>query len=126
MKSFLISTTFFLIVLFGIIFYQFAIVKKAEKINTITVEIENSIYDKNNEKFNEATEKLSDYFEEVKNWLMAFEDHEQILQMAQCIQEIKAYESSIDGPTVMMGLNKFRYLLNYSVESVKPTLENIF
>lgn len=126
MKSFIISTIFFLIVLFGIVCYQFVIEKKAEEITAITYEIQQSAESSDKEKFSIATEKLSNYFEEVKNWLMAFEDHEQILQMAQCIQEIKAYKNRVEDPVVMIGLNKFRYLLSYSVDSVKPTFENIF
>lgn len=126
MKSFLISLIFFVIVLSGIFFYQYAIGKKAEEINLITVEIQKSVDASDEEKFNETTKKLSDSFEDVKNWLMAFEDHEQILEMAQCIQELKAYKNDINDPAVLIGLNKFKYLLNYSVESVKPTMENIF
>ena len=126
MKSFIISTIFFVFVLFGIVCYQFIIEKKAEEITAITYEIQRSAENKDLEKFSTATDKLSDYFEEVKTWLMAFEDHDQILQMAQCIQEIKAYKNYVEEPVIMVGLNKFRYLLNYSVDSVKPTLENIF
>ena len=126
MKSFLISTMFFLLVLLGVIFYQFAIEKKAEEINATTFEIQKSVEIQDEEKFKKTTKQLSECFDEVKNWLMAFEDHEQILEMAQCIQEIEAYSSDVTDPSVMVGLNKFRYLLNYSVDSVKPTLENIF
>ncbi len=126
MKSFIISISFFCFVLVGVIFYQFILEKKAEEIYQITFEIQKyaETYDK--EKLKQTTKKLSDNFEEVKNWLMAFEDHDQILEMAQCIQEIKAYGEEVGDPVVMSSLNKFRYLLNYSVEGVKPTLENIF
>ena len=126
MKSFLISTSIFIIVLIGIIFYQVILEKKSEEINMITIEIQKSAEVCDQEQFDKATKKLSEKFEEVKNWLMAFEDHEQILEMAKCIEEIKAYNNAVDDPAVMLGLNKFRYLLNYSVESLKPTFENIF
>lgn len=126
MKSFFISITFFAIVLLGIIFYQFALEKKSEEINLITMEIKKSVEDADKESFRRSTKELSESFEEVKNWLMAFEDHNQILEMAQCIQEMNAYGNNLNDPIVMVGLNKFLYLLNYSVESVKPTLENIF
>ena len=126
MKSFLISISYFTVVLLGVIFYQVILEKKAEEINRIIIEIQQSAEKSDKQKFNKATEKLSKNFDEVKNWLMAFEEHEQILEMAQCIEEIKAYSNFMDDPVVMLGLNKFRYLLNYSVESVKPTLENIF
>lgn len=126
MKSFFISITFFAVVLLGIIFYQFALEKKSEEINLITMEIKKSVEDADKESFRRSTKELSESFEEVKNWLMAFEDHNQILEMAQCIQEMNAYGNNLNDPIVMVGLNKFLYLLNYSVESVKPTLENIF
>lgn len=126
MKSFIISVLFFVVVLFGVVFYQFALEKRAEEINQITFDIQKCAENNDAESFKNTTEELSRNFEKVKNWLMAFEDHEQILEMAQCIQEIKAYSEAVDDPAVMIGLNKFRYLLNYSVESLKPTLENIF
>ena len=126
MKSFLISISFFAVILFGIIIYQVILEDKAKEINRITYEIQKSAEASDKEKFGTTTEELSESFDEVKNWLMAFEDHEQILEMAQCIQEIRAYKDKVEDPVVMIGLNKFRYLLNYSVESLKPTLENIF
>jgi len=125
MKSFFISIAFFILILTGIVSYQVILEKKADEINSITLEIQQSAELSDKDRYAEATEKLSKNFEEVKNWLMAFEDHEQILEMAQCIQELKGYKERIDESVVMIGLNKFRYLLNYSVESVKPTLENI-
>ena len=58
MKSFIISTIFFLIVLFGIVCYQFVIEKKAEEITAITYEIQQSAESSDKEKFSIATEKL--------------------------------------------------------------------
>lgn len=126
MKSFYISIAFFVIVLGGIIFYQFALESKAEEINLMIFKLQEYAESDDKENFKETAKKLSENFEVVKNWLMAFEDHEQILEMAQCIQEIEVYSDVVVDPIVMLSLNKFRYLLNYSVESVKPTLENIF
>ena len=126
MKSFIISVTFFVVVLSGVIFYQFRLESKAQEINQLTFEIEKCTKNQDKEKLKETTKKLSDNFDEVQNWLMAFEDHAQILEIAQCIEEIKAYSDQAGDAVVISSLNKFRYLLNYSVESVKPTLENIF
>lgn len=126
MKSFIISIAFFIVVLSGVIMYQFVLEKKADEINKITYQIQQSAENADIKLYQKSTNDLNKSFEKVKNWLMAFEDHEQILEMAQCIQELEAYDKMYQDPIVMISLNKFRYLLNYSVESVKPTLENIF
>jgi len=83
MKSFFISIAFFILILTGIVSYQVILEKKADEINSITLEIQQSAELSDKDRYAEATEKLSKNFEEVKNWLMAFEDHEQILEMAQ-------------------------------------------
>jgi len=125
MKSFAFSTFIFGFMLFGIIFYQFALEKKSNEINLIADKIEESVSANMKEDSRKQIDALSEKFSEVKEWIMAFEDHEQISLMAQCVESMKANCEYYDNNGLLTELLKFRYLLNYSVESVKPTINNI-
>ncbi|MBQ2897389.1 MAG: DUF4363 family protein [Clostridia bacterium] len=125
MKSFIFSTCFFALMLSGIIFYHISLEHKADKINTITKEIESSILNRDVEKVDKKIEDLSNKFSEMQNWIMAFEDHDQILTMAQCVEGMKSYCEYFNANEILTELYKFRFLLNYSVQSVKPTIKNI-
>lgn len=125
MKSFIFSTCFFALVLSGVIFYQICLEQRSDEINAITREIEDNVFNNDNAKADKNINNLGKKFVKMQNWIMAFEDHDQILIMAQNIESMKSYCKNGSYDEILTELYKFRYLLNYSVQSVKPTIENI-
>ncbi len=125
MKSFVFSGCFFVLILSGIILYQMNLTAKSDDIITLTQEIEKNIFAEDKEKTKDGINKLSESFSEMQNWIMAFEDHEEILTMSRCVESMKIYSDFFNKEELLNQLYNFRFLLNYSVKSVVPTIENV-
>lgn len=125
MKAFISAILVFLLVIGGILWYEYEITLQRDYIDNVIFEAERAIFDRDLEEVKNCVEKLEKRWDKLQNTLMMFNDHKDINEMSQALTAFKAFSEYGDYMEMYNSLENFKLLFDYSAKSSKPTLANI-
>lgn len=125
MKTFIGALVSLALILGGIVWYEITLNQNVDEINMVIESLSDHIYQEDLEQAESDIDKLEKQWDSMQNWLMAFNDHKETSEISRCLIMLRSYYEY--GEFTEMGgqLKTFSLLLNYAVESSKPTLVNI-
>lgn len=125
MKTFIGALVSLALILGGIVWYEVTLNQNVDEINMVIQSLSDHIYQEDLEQTESDIDKLEKQWDSMQNWLMAFNDHKEISEISRCLIMLRSYYEYGDFAEMGGQLKTFSLLLNYAVESSKPTLVNI-
>ncbi len=125
MKTFIGALVSLALILGGIVWYEVTLNQNVDEINMVIQSLSDHIYQEDLEQAESDIDKLEKQWDSMQNWLMAFNDHKEISEISRCLIMLRSYYEYGDFAEMGGQLKTFSLLLNYAVESSKPTLVNI-